>query len=399
MKTKLYSGLLLVSLWTGIPHGWADDEVDLGDFLMGCQLSSTALPVPNPSGTNSLNCLLPFNGGGYVAVWDTVDSSIVERRAADGTQVWVWTPPTPLPVERELARVVLYSKTHTLWCSTMRWYFLDNTNGVPARAGQWSLPYLDPSRTVIQNDRLYVLYGSNASIYSTNMEFQGTISVDIPEGYWQSHAGSWLVDLGSRTTHGIRLATLGADLAVGAPFEAPLPTHRTGGYVDHRVLEATAGSIFVVSSVYWSSPPETRHYFTLVSSAGAVLSQHRLDCNQIITGSAVSPDGWWLSAQFLAEAAPRHMIFRVDPAGRPFWQVIIDRSAPKNYRLLNTDPPQVVELRDGSNLSIRPVVLVSAFDVLSSIIWPAVQWSVNPPRVPRASTDYFWITPIRFNNS
>jgi hypothetical protein len=281
----------------------------------------------------------------------------------------------------------------------MRWYFLDNTNGIPARAGQWSLPYLDPSRTVIQNDRLYVLYGSNASIYSTNMEFQGTISVEFPEGYWQSHAGSWLVDLGSRTTHGIRLATLGADLTVGAPFEVPLPTPRGGGYVDHRVLEATAGSIYVVSSVQWSAPPETRHYFTLVNSAGAVLSQHRLDCNQIITGSAVCSDGWWLSAQFVAEAAPRHMIFRVDPAGRPFWQVIVDRSAPKNYRLLNTDPPQVVELVDGSNLAIRPVVLVSAFDVLSSIIWPSVQWSVSPPRVPRASPDYFWITPIRFNNS
>lgn len=363
------------------------------------RLGAGTVSVPRPAGVEGLNCLLPENSSGYVAVWDTADSAVVERRAANGSQLWQWTPPTPLPETNELTRVVLSSLSRTLWCSSLRWFFLSNSNGVPVRSGSWSLPYLDPTRILIQNENLYVLYGTNASVYNTNMEFQATIAATLPTGYWQNYAGAWLLDLSNRTNHTIRLATLNTNIQVANIFEVQLPTGNAEGYTDHRVLGADADRLFVASCIYWPSLFSSRQYFTLIDRNGNVGFQHYFDGNQILTGSTTLDDGWVLSARSIGETEPRHLLYHADAHGRPQWQVIIGTGAPQQYRVLNTLPPRVLEFVNPTNLVIRPVVRATWFEVWRSILWPDLHWSDNPGLAPAASTNYFWITPFRLNNS
>ena len=370
------------------------------DFWWPYRVGTGSLAMPNPTGTNTLNCVLPENSGGYVAVWDAGDSAIVERRNSLGNQLWTWSPPTPLPVQSELTRVVYGGPNRVLWCSTMRWFFLDNTNGLPVSNGLWSLPYLDPSRIIIQDDNLHVLYGNNASVYNTNMEFQATLTdLAMPSGYWQSYAGAWLVDHSTRRDYFIRVAPLNAGLQVGDPFHIALPSETTGGYVDHRVLGADAGALFVVSTIHWAPLGRSRLYYTLLDRTGGVRFQHRVVCNQIITGSAVlAGGGWLLSTQFLGEAQPRQSLFIVDSLGRPYWQVVIAGTDPVQYQVLNTSPPRVLRFANETSLAIHPAVPTHWLDVWESLLLPSTDWVSDPPPAPVGGTNHFWNTPIRVNN-
>jgi len=386
----LIAAALDAAVWTGRAQTW--------ETTLFYKLGESGMTVACPSEAQELNCLLGENSGGYVAVWDTVDSAIVERRDAAGTPLWAWMPPTPLPETNELTRVVLSSRTHTLWCSAQRWFFLDNTNGAPVRAGLWTLPYLDPSRIIIQNDNLYVLYGANASIYNTNMEFQGTIPTAIPEGYWQSFAGSWLVDLRSRTNNAVRLATLEPGIQVSRTWEFGLPSTVPNGYTDSRVLGADTNSILLLSSIHWPALARTSHYFSLVDRAGNVGFQHQMEGNCLVTGHAVVEDGWLLSARYFAETESRHVLYRADAYGRPHLQVVMDTGSSKQYRVLNTRPPRAVSISSPLDCTIHPIVPVPLSEVFFSLIWPPLAWSEFPSPAPLGTTNAFWMTPIHLNN-
>jgi hypothetical protein len=365
-------------------------------YVIGAAMQS----LTGPDGTNRLNCVLPENNGGYVAVWDVGNTAVVERRSPAGSQLWTWAPPEPLPVDNELTRVVLGGRDRVLWCSTMRWYFLGLTNGTPVSSGAWSLPYLDPGRIIVQNDNLHVLYGSNASVYDTNMVFQGTLTgVTLPEGYWKTAGGTWLIDLSTRTNYAIRLATLDAGLQIGTPFQIPLPPTTSGGYVDHRVLGADTNAILVVSSVHWPALVQTRHFFSTVDRSGTLRSRHSMDCNQIVTGSVPLATGWLLSAQFLGEIQPRQSLYVVDEFGRPHWQVLMPNTAPAQYRILNSHPPRVLRFADDTSLTIHPTTQVNWCEVINSLVWPSTSWDETVYPAPLSGTNHFWNTAIRLNNT
>jgi len=375
-------------------------------------LGTGTTAVTPPEGAEELNSLLPEPTGGYIALWDTADSVIVERRDPSGTLAWSWSPPRPLPVPSELTRAVYSSRTHTLWCSTARWFFLNNTNGTVYREGTWNLPYLDPSRIIIQDEKIHILYeGSSlvyvtnvgvvrvtyASIYDTNMEHQAVITTAVSPGFWHSFAGAWLLDFSQRTNQFIRLCTVEPGLAVGTPFNVALPTGPDGGYVDHRVLGADTNSILILSSVHWPILGQTKHYFSTVDRGGTLRAQHALNCNQIITGCAATADGWILSAQFFTEGSPRHTFFKVDAQGRPYWQTVVDTGGPFSYRLLNVAPPRVLKLLNATDRVVLDVQDNHWWEETGTLIWPSVQWTANPPPAPLASTNCFWITPLRLN--
>jgi hypothetical protein len=353
-----------------------------------------------PQGTNRLNCVLSENSGGYVAVWDVENSAAVERRSAAGVQTWAWSPPQPVPVDPELTRVVLGGRDRVLWCSALRWYLLNLTNGVPLSSGTWSLPYLDPSRIIVQDDLIHVLYGTNASVYDTNMVYQGTLTgIEFPPGYWKEVGGAWLIDLSVRSEYTIRLATLDAGLQIGAPFQVSLPPTEEEGYVDHRVLSANTNAILVASSVHWPAQARTLHYFSIVDRSGALRSQHSIHCNQIITGSVPLPTGWLVSAQFLGETQPRQTLYAVDAFGRPHWQVVMPNPAPIQYRALNAFPPRVLRFADETSLAIHPTTQVDWWTVLGSLVWPATSWGDSGYPAPVSGTNHFWNTSIRLNNT
>ena len=46
-------------------------------YVIGAAMQS----LTGPDGTNRLNCVLPENNGGYVAVWDVGNTAVVERRS------------------------------------------------------------------------------------------------------------------------------------------------------------------------------------------------------------------------------------------------------------------------------------------------------------------------------
>jgi hypothetical protein len=378
----------------------------------GFQLGNVTLDLTPPLGTNELNCVLPEPDGSYVAVWDTDVSTIIQRRDRGGALFWSWNPPTPLPLVSELTRAVFTTRDRVLWCSTARWFFLDREFGTVVRAGTWNLPYLDPSRVIIRNESLHVLYEGTslvyipnvglakvtyASIYNTNMEHQTVISTFMPQGWWHSFAGSWLLDFSQRTNQYIRLCTLGNNLVVGAPFNVNLPSANIpGGFVDHRVLGADTNSIFVASTVHWPQLAQTKHYFTLVDRTGTVRAQHTLTVDQIITGAAVTPDGWILSGQYFSEDSPRHVLFKLDAYGRPGWQTVVDTGGPFSYRMLNVSPPRVLKLLDETNRITLAVETRALADVpIASRLQPTVEWSANPPPMPLSPTNHFWHTPIR----
>lgn len=413
MKANLYSPILKavraratggIARWllalAALGLGGASGRAQTTEFGNPYRVDAAVQTLVGPHGTNRLNCVLPENNGGYVAVWDVGASALVERRSPAGEQLWTWAPPEPLPVGSELTRVVLGGRDRVLWCSTMRWYFLNQTNGVPESSGLWTLPYLDPSRIVVQNDLLHVLYDTNASVYDTNMVMQGTLTgVSFPEGYWRTAGGAWMIDLSLRTSYTIRLATLDAGLQIGTPFQVGLPPTTPGGYVDHRVLGGDTSSILVVSSVHWPELARTLHYYTTVDRAGAVRSQHRIDCHQIITGSVPLATGWLLSAQFLAETQPRQSLYVVDGLGRPHWQVLTPNTGPVQYRILNSHPPRVLRFAEESNLTIHPTSQVSWLEVLGSLIWPSTSWDETAFPAPLSGTNHFWNTSIHLNNS
>lgn len=389
----------LVSPWVGVCTLAVTLLAQTVDFEYPYQLLAAAQTLQGPEGTNRLNCVLPENSGGYVAVWDVGRSAVIERRNAAGAQLWSWAPPTPLPLDIELTRVVLSGRGRLLWCSPVRWYFLDHTNGVPVSSGLWSLPYLDPSRIVIQEDRLYVLYGTNASEYDTNMVFRGTLTgVAMPEGYWQAVGGSWLIDLGARQTYAIRLARLDPALQIGTPFEVALPATDAAGYVDHRVLGADTNAILVASSVHWPAQGRSVQYFSTIDRSGTLRSRHQTDCNQIVTGSIPLSNGWLLSAQFLGESQPRQSLFAVDQWGRPHWQVLMPNTAPAQYRILNANPPRVLRFAQETNLTIHPASQVHWSTVASSLVWPSTTWDSMGFPAPLGSTNRFWNIAVWRNN-
>ncbi len=379
-------------------------------------LGSSSLAVPSPNGTNTLNCFLPENGGGYVAIWDDGDGAYVERRNNAGQQLWLWRPPEPRPDAQEVTRAVISSPTHVLWCSAQRWFYLALTNGTVSSSNEWSLPYIDATKLIPQGDLLYVVYGNYASVYDTNMERQATVELNWPAGYWRAYAGAWMVDLSARTTRTLRVAHLGPGLEVQATQELELSHSRAGGYTEHRVLGADANALFVVSSLNW--PEHTTYYFTHLTRDGTVTFQHRLQANQIITGAAVLTNGWLLSAQFLGETTPRHALYRVDLNGRPRWQLRIDSSASRQYVAVNTEPPRVlsflnVTFTNPSNTNITftkamPLELRSVRrrpwyeDIAKMIGPPSVEryWDESAPDISSiiGSTNYFWREPVRLSH-
>jgi len=392
------ASLLALALLPGL---WAQEEWETWEGWEGFSsydLSMSTILVPSPTGTNTLNCLLPENSGGYVAVWDEPTGPLVERRDASSVRLWSWVPPEPLPAEQETTRIVLASRTHTLWCSADRWFFLSKTNGAVSRNGLWTLPYLDPSRVIIQDDKLHVLYGSNASVYDTNMEFQGTLTTAFPSGYWRAYGGSWLVDMQSRESHAIRLCTLATNLQVTSTFAVALPTELTGGYVEHRVLGAEPSRILIVSSLNW--PTRTFFYYTLVRSDGTVGFQHFMNHNQVLTGAAPIADGWLLSARNLGVTEPRHTLYRVDDYGRPRWQVGIDLGGSRQYVVVNSNPIRLLYLNGTTTIATRGVRLKPWYESWSKIIWPPTTYvTAFDVSSLRSVTNHFWMEPVRFNNS
>jgi hypothetical protein len=369
------------------------------EFWYPYDLGTEAVAVPSPNGTNTLSGFLPENDGGYVAIWDDGDGAIAERRNRAGQQLWSWRPPEPRPDSQEVTRAVMISRSHLLWCSAQRWFYLALTNGSIARSNDWSLPYLDANKLVPQNDLLYVIYGDQASVYDTNMERQATVALTWPAGYWRPYAGNWLLDLSTRTNRTLRVASLGSGLTVSGVHELGLSEGRAGGHVEHRVLGASTDRILVISSLSW--PDRTRHFFSCLTSAGALSFQHVLEANQMITGAAVLEDGGWLlSAQYLGELEPRHTLFRVDEQGRPHWQVRVASAAAQQIVVLNTVPPRVLRFSNGVPWELRSVRSRLWFDVLDRIILPDLSWDGDSVSVSGivGDTNYYWMEPVRPNS-
>ena len=369
-----------------------------------------ARPVPCPTETSVFNCLLPENSGGYVAVWDdgANNNVIIEHQSATNTQTW--RRDLSLATD-ESTRVVLASINRVLWCSAQRWVFLDRDTGTNVSTGSWDHPLLAAEKIIIREDIMYVIkeettscfdtniiVGSDEDLslmvayrFDTNMTALGTVFVAAPQGLWASYAGSWLLDLSSRSSHSIRVVSI----ATGAQTEIPLPTDVEDGYTEHRVLSANADTMFVVSSINW--PTTTLHYFTLFDGNG-VIFQNRMSCQESITGATPMPNGWLLSARSLGETTPGHYLFRVDPDGAVHAQLRIRPSAPQNYIALNTEPPRVLHVIDARNLEIIEVAAKPWWYWWldgSVFLTPNVEVLHPSERdAPIGSTSSFWLTPI-----
>ena len=239
--------------------------------------------VPSPDGSSVFNCFLPDNSGGYVAVWDEATNStvILEDRGASGTQLWQQTLGM---AAGENTRVVLGSAARVLWCSAQRWVFLDRGSGTVVTTGAWNQPGLDPSKVIIQNDVLYIINGTVAAVYDTNMTQLPAVSAAPPEGLWRSYAGAWMIDMSARTNYCIRVASI----LTGVQTDLPLPATLPGGYTEHHVLGANTNVLFVLSSINW--PANTQHYFTLCNATN-ILFQEQMTFNETVTGAAALNDG------------------------------------------------------------------------------------------------------------
>jgi hypothetical protein len=278
----------------GLLLGWVVEAP--AQYLRGYALGTNTTPLVTPEGAEDLNSVLPEPEGGFVAVWDTPLSAIVQRRDRDGVLLWSWVPPQPLPVPSELTRAVYGTRTHTLWCSVKRWYLLENETGAAVREGMWTLPYLDPSAIIIHSEKLHVSYqGSSliynpstgqvepitySSVYNTNMEYQTVVTNTSAVGFWHSFGGAWLLDFGQRTNKLLRLGTISPGFVMETPFTVNLPVPASAsyasqlGFVDHKVLSADTNAITVLSTVHWPALAETRHYFTTVDRNRNVIARH-----------------------------------------------------------------------------------------------------------------------------
>ena len=369
-----------------------------------------ARPVVRPIAEAKFYGLLAENDGGYVAVWDdSVNGSvIVEHQSPTNTQTWQQTISV---AEDEGTRVVLASTNRVLWCSPQRWVFLDRENGQIVTTGTWNFPLLDPEKIIIRDDIMYVIKEESASgfdtnivagsewdigimvayRFDTNMTALGAVSVAAPQGVWASYAGSWLLDLNNRSSHSIRVVSI----TTGVQTEIPLPTDLEDGFTEHRVLSANDSSMFVLSSINW--PETTLHYFTLFNADG-ILFQRRMSCQESFTGVTALTNGWLVSTRSLAESTPKHHLFRVDPNGNLHAQMRIEPATPQNYIALNTEPPRVLHVIDGTRMEI--------IDVTSGLWWqwwlrgrtffnPAVETLQSSAiSAPIGSTGSFWLTPI-----
>lgn len=438
LNRLIRTGLIGASLLTAGPL-LGDEDYESWIFLRPYTLGSGSLPIPSPAWTNSLNTFIPDNDGSYVAIWDLEDANVpahalVERRDAAGNLLWSWSPPEPKPDPLESTRAVIAGRTHLLWASSQRWFYLALTNGAVTRSNEWSLPYLDASRLVPQDDLLYVIYQPDdtlyASVYNTNMDQVGVIQLNWPQEelengqlnwprqplneeqlrrsrrcYWRVYNGAWMLDLSQRTNRTLRVAKLGANLSVLGVVHLPFEHEREGGYIEHRVLGAGPTNLFVASSLNW--PDATTTYFTCLAADGTVAFQHRLQANQMITGAAVLTNGWLLSAQFLGELAPRHVLYRLDAMGRPYWQVRFDMDATQQNVVLNTSPPRLLRLNNSTPWEVRALERRDWWALWSQLLWHPTAHGVELQWDTRAfdisgivgDTNYFWREPVRPNNT
>lgn len=439
LQKLIRTGLTGASLAIALPVLGAGEEFESWVFLRPYDLGTGNRALPSPAYTNTLNTFIPDNDGSYVAIWDLEDSSIaahalVERRDAAGNLVWSWSPPEPKPDPLESTRAVIAGRTHVLWASSQRWFYLALANGAVIRSNEWSLPYLDASRLVPQDDLLYVIYQPDdtlyASVYNTNMEQIGTLPLNWPMEelengqlnwprqtltdeqrrrarpcFWRAYAGTWMVDLSQRTNRTLRAARLGANLSVLGVFQIPLEHNRQGGYIEHNVLGANATNLFVASSLNW--PDATTTYFTCLNSDGSVAFQHRLTANQMITGVTILTNGWLLSAQFLGEPMSRHVLYRLDSFGRPYWQVRFAQDPTQQNVALNTNPPRLLRFNNSTPWEMRDLERKDWWDLWSRLLWHPSAHGVELYWDTRAfdisgtigSTNHFWREPVRLNNS
>jgi hypothetical protein len=361
--------------------------------------TNSCLPAPNPTGASSINSLMPENDGGYIAVWDdpTNNTAIVEHRDGTGTQTWQRTFPT---TDLEDTRVVFTSASRTLWCSPQRWFFMDNASGATVASGLWDLPDLDPHQIIIQNGVLYVISGNTALAFDTNMTSLGTITHSLPAGYWRCYEGTWLVNQRNRTEHTIRIASLDAGLQVVGTCEIPLVTDTEGGYAEHRVLSADANTLFVASSLNWGTAGMT--FFTLFDRSGNVLFQNRMPGSESLTASAVLEDSWLLSGLILDGSRARQYLMEVDRRGVPHRHVLVEVESerPQRYIVLNTFPPRALRTGDDNRLAICNLVRAKWGQIKNRAVYtPTYIWRPTEALAPTASTNYFWLTTTRLNNT
>lgn len=439
LQKFIRTGLVATALAAGGPVLGEGEEYESWIFLRPYDLASGSRPIPSPAYTNSLNSFIPDNDGAYVAIWDLDDSgtavnALVERRDAFGNQVWSWSPPEPKPDPQESTRAVIASRTHVLWASSLRWFYLNLTNGAVTLSGEWQRPYLDATRLVPQDDRLYVIYDSDdglrADVFDTNMVWNGVLQLNWPTEqlengqlnwprqpldeeqlrrarrcFWRVYAGSWMVDLSQRTNRTLRAARLGPNLSVLGVTVIPFEHELEGGYIEHRVLGANPTNLFVASSLNW--PETTTTYFTCLNSDGTVAFQHRLAANQMITGAAVLTNGWLISAQFLGELQPRHTLYRLDSLGRPYWQVRFAADATQQNVVLNTSPPRLLRFNNSTPVELRELERKDWWILWSRLLWHPTAHGVELNWDNRAfdisgiigDTNYFWREPVRLNNT
>lgn len=406
-------GVFLALAWQATGQETEETEYEKKGFLQPYDVGSWNLPIPVPAYTNSLNSFLPENSGGYVAVWDLADSrlaenALVERRDSSGNLIWSWSPPEPKPDPLESTRAVMAGRTHVLWASSQRWFYLNLADGSVTRSNEWSLPYLDATRLVPQNDLLYVIYQPDeqlyASVYTTNMEQVGTLLLNWPPGYWRAYAGAWMVDLSQRTNRTLRVARLGPALSVLGVSQISFASAKAGGYIEHRVLGANTNGLFVASSLNW--PDYTITYFTYLNADGTVAFQHQLIANQMITGVAVLTNGWLVSAQTLGDPMPRHVLYRVGSMGRPHSQITFASDPLQQNVMLNTSPPRLLRLINSTPWEQRAVELQDWKSRFLRLLWKSqngvtLYWDSRAFDISGiiGDTNYFWREPVRLNNT
>ena len=398
MKMKLLVLVTLTASLAGRPLAtFADDW----DHWTGYSPTGTAVPVPYPSANCQLNSILPENDGGYVALWDDFTNRVVVLERQSPTRTQIWTNCYVLETN-ENSRVILGGATRILYCSAQRWVLLDRDTGTNVATAEWDQPKLDPNKLIIRDDATYgkdilhVVNGGIASLFDTNMTFITNRTAEPPQGFWASHAGTWLIDLSNRTNHSIRVALI-TDLV---QREIPLPTTLTGGYSEHRVLSADANRMFVMSSINW--PTTMLHYFTLFDRTGVVF-QKWMSSMEIFTGVTALSDGWLISARSVGNTGAKHYLFRVDPDGEVHDQLRISPSTPFHYVALNTAPPRILHIKAGGSMEIVEVVaerwsfwdyLFDKRDVISPPVEDLVHLADGDSGAPIGGTNSFWLTPI-----
>lgn len=387
MKTRLFL-LMAVTAWlAGRP---LDASADEWGHWTCYSPSGTPRAIPYPSPTCQLNSLLPENNGGYVALWDDVTNRVVvlERQSPERVQIWAHGY---VLETNENSRVILGSSTRILYGSAQRWVLLDRDTGTNVATAEWDQPHLDPNKIIIADNILHIVNGGVASRYDTNMNEYPSVEARPPQGFWASYAGTWLIDLGNRTNHSVRVALI-SDLV---QRDIPLPAPYAGGYADHRVLSADSTRLFVMSSINW--PTNIIHYFTLIDRSG-VLFQKSMACMEIFTGVTALNDGWMISARSVGRTTPRHYLFSVNPDGEISAQLRIDPSTPYHYVALNTDPPRLLHIMAGGAMEISEVASLpwwSWWSAGKTYIDPDVETLYDSMvNAPVGGTNNFWITPI-----